>query len=233
MECHDAKLLLTFTQRKSEDVDAAERAALDQHLGACPDCAAFAQVDAKIDAAFSKVMLDVPVPADLQKKIMQRVTAQQPVRPWKWMAAAAVLLGVCIGGAVWYQQLPENLVFADVENQIVQADASAVQQYLKGQGVDVSIPTDFDYRYLQHADVVHFHGRRVAKLTFAHNGRPSSATVLILPKSQFHMDEAKDFREADHPSTTTILIRHSADGGFVYVVYCRGDIAFLQSRAIG
>jgi hypothetical protein len=180
------------------------------------------------------LMLDVPVPADLQKKIMKRLTVEKPAPSWKWMAAAAVLLGVCIGGAVWYQQMRVDLVFEDLQSQIVQEwEPSAVQEYLKEQGVDVSIPTDFDYRYLQHADVVQFHGRRVAKLTFAHPGRPSSATVLILPKNLFHMDEAKDFREADHPSTTTILIRHSADARFVYVVYCRGDIAFLQNRAIG
>ena len=90
MECHDARTLMLFA-RSSEAVDAAEKAALQQHLDGCPDCAARAQAERHADEALTKLMQDVPVPADLKGKLLKRLADDRPAKPWRWLASAAAV----------------------------------------------------------------------------------------------------------------------------------------------
>ena len=58
MECHDVRLLLTFSERRCEQIDAAERNAVAQHLNGCHDCAAFAAAERAVDESLGQLMRD-------------------------------------------------------------------------------------------------------------------------------------------------------------------------------
>src|SRR5262245_15343786 len=110
MECHDARLLLAFARRKSEELDATERSALEAHVQSCPDCIAFSQADQQADATLARLMHAVPVPAELKGKVLARVAANRPRKPWKWLTAAAAAILLCASaGAGWYLTLPTEL----------------------------------------------------------------------------------------------------------------------------
>lgn len=227
MECHDARILLSFAHRRAEELDAAERAHLQQHLEKCPDCAALAQAERQTDEAFGKVMVDVPVPTDLKRKITARLAVTGPRKPWILAAAAAAMILIAISGTlVWLQFQRPVVGFGDIEDAVHNWDANTVRDYLKSQGLTAEGPESLDYRYLQHVDVVEFKGRRVGKLMFARNDRAASATVLILPKSEFRMDTEKELYAQEVPHTTSISIRHASN--FVHVIFFRGDIRALE-----
>jgi hypothetical protein len=227
MECHDARILLTFAQRKAEDLDPAERSALQQHLDKCPDCGMMAQADRQADATLAKLMQDVPVPADLRSKIMKRLAAERPARPWKAMAAAAFLALALVGGGgtyLWYVQRPPKVTSDDIGRIIsgAESDEKTIEESFKEQNLTIKAPKLMDYRYFTHADVVEFQGRRVAKLNFARTDSPAAtASVLILPKAQFRMDDHRDLME-QHVLNT--WIRHSDCGGYIFVIFYRGKI---------
>ena len=62
-----------------------------------------------------------------------------------------------------------------------------VEAHFAELGFPVKVPRDFDYRFLERADIVEFKGRRVAKLTFSSidNDRTAIAYVLIISPRQF------------------------------------------------
>ena len=60
MECRDAQFYLRFRRAGTDDLDADVSAALDQHVAACPQCAADAASARAFDAAVSKAMRQVP-----------------------------------------------------------------------------------------------------------------------------------------------------------------------------
>lgn len=233
MECHDAKLLLTFAQRQCEGIDASERAALDRHLGACPDCAAFANAERIADATFAKVMLDVPVPTDLQEKLIQRLSAQRPVRPWKWVAVAATILIAATGIGVWYTQPTDVTIvhlieFVEFVEPFVGMKPADVEEHFADQGVHLKAPVEFDYDYLRHAEVIKFRNQRIGKLLFRRelsNGVIAQAYVLVLPHGQFRVDQIPE-GQLNH--ATTIEVKHVGD--FTYVIYHRGNLSALLRR---
>jgi hypothetical protein len=236
MECHDVRVLLTFAERRCELLDAEERAALDQHLDKCPDCASISQAERQADQIIGQLMVDVPVPSNLKGKLKHRLAAERPRKPWRWIAAAAAVLLLVSAGAVSMIDFRTELTAPDFHWVVVELTAETAEADLAARGLNVRVPAKFNYRLLQHVDVVEFKGHRVGKLTFAQFGGGASATVLILPHSQFHMNTETDFAEADIPGSTSIRIRHAppADGDprgdFIYVIFYRGNIASLERQ---
>jgi len=232
MECHDAKLLVTFAQRKCEALDASERAALDQHVGACPDCIAFANAERQTDAAFGKVMLDVPVPADLQQKVLKRLAEQRLSVDWKWLSIAAAVLIAASAMGVWYRMQPNDVSVDDLIDFVGSVEPfmgmpqADVEKYFEGEGIHVKAPDEFEYDFLRHAEVIEFRNKRIAKLSFRralNNGVTAQAYVLILPHGQFRAEQLPSGQLND---VTTIEIKHA--GEFTYVIYHRGNLATLR-----
>lgn len=197
MECQDVRQLLAFLERPSDELDAVERAALQKHLDACPDCAALSAQEHGVDQAIGSALRNVPVPAGLKQQVLQRL-AKERGRPWKrWAgaAAAAVLVAFAVGTWLSFSSKPA-LTVDDVDavmpNFAAGWQRDAVEQHLEKQGLTVRAPDRFRYRYLQQVDVVVIHGRRVARLTFSRNDdQTASATVFIVGAAQFNVEKLK------------------------------------------
>jgi hypothetical protein len=230
MECHDVRLLMTF-QRGCENLDAAEHAALQQHLEKCPECASLTQAEQRLDQALGQLMRDVPVPADLKQKVLHRLAAERGQSPWKsvlkWTLAAGLVVGILAvvigGGYLWYSRAVSQILVtpADIEEYVNQRGALTsveVEAIFKKKGLDARVPPAFDCRLLDHIDVVQFKGRRVPKLTFANPEKGAVADVLIL--------SARQFRTEGLQQDNSVRIEH--EGEFIYLICPRGNLADLQ-----
>lgn len=230
MECQDVKQLLAFANRKRAELDALEREALTQHLETCPACAEAAKAELAFDDAVGPVLRDVPVPADLRRKVLKRLAAERGSVPWKPVLAAAALILIALSAGITWKNwpLPEAsmaAVIGVVER--TEWDEEKLETYFAKQGVAAHLPRQFDPRYLQHADVTEFEGERVARLTFSRvDQRPAVATVLILSTKQFRKNELWQAKEI--PATTWIRIRPDDENSeFTYVIYHRGEFEAL------
>jgi hypothetical protein len=227
MQCHDIRLLLAFTQRPCESVDAAEREAVAQHLKGCPDCAAFAQAERTLDDALGQVMRDVPAPADLKPKVLKRLAASRGRGRWKWSAAAAAVLLLAIGGGVsWHLHWSRPDVTSDDLAVMAAQDGLNPEQaieYLAEHGLSVKFPPDFDYfRYLRTVEIVEFKGRRVAKLVLVRADEGVSASILILPNNQFRTNSILDTTVPGW----TVEVRRQDD--CTYLIFFRGQLERLR-----
>jgi hypothetical protein len=218
--------LLAFTQRPCESVGDAERAAVAQHLNGCPDCAAIAQGERVLDVTLAQVMRDVPAPAELKPKVLKRLAASRGVGRWKGAAAlaaaAALLLAVGVGWHHWSRPyIASDDLTAIVVHDIWNKDQA--DQYLTEHGLTVSLPTDFNYQYVQTVAVVEFKGRRVAQLGFARTDEQrASATVLILPHNQFRTGNIVDTAVAGWE----VAVRSQDD--CTYLIFFRGQLDWLR-----
>jgi len=232
MDCHDVRQLLAFANRPCEEFDPAERAALQQHLDACPACAELAQADRQTDAVLAAALREVTVPAELKQKVLQRLTAQRPRQAWKWaLASAAAILLAVTGGWAWYEKSHPKVGIDDLRLIAWQAGLSAsdVESRLADQGIHIKVPRGpFDYRYFEHVEIVEFKGQRVPKLSFARlDDRPANASVLVLTENQFRMSGL--FDDLDIRDTVSIRIHHH-DGVFVSVIFYRNNLDALSPR---
>lgn len=227
MECHDVRLLLAFTQRPCEAVDAAEREAVAQHLKGCPDCAAFAHVDRALDDVLGQAMRDVPAPSDLKAKVMKRLAASRGAGRWKWSAGAAAAAALLAIGLYSYFLWSWPVVTGDdLATFVAQEEwnAERARQYLAEHGISVNLPPGFDGRYLRTVEIVEFKGRRVAKLGFLvrTDEGSASAIVLILPHHQFRVGSIAD--------TTVpgweLEVRRQDDCS--YLIFFRGELNLLR-----
>src|SRR5437763_1879609 len=100
MDCHDVRVLLAL-QRRGDAIDPTERAALQQHLDVCPDCAAHSHSDQVVDAALGDAMRAVAVPAGLQTRLLTRLAVTRP-RRWPRVAAAAAAVLLLVAWATWW-----------------------------------------------------------------------------------------------------------------------------------
>jgi hypothetical protein len=226
MECHDVRLLLAFTERPCESVDAAERAAVAQHLNGCPDCAAFVQAERALDDALGQAMRDVPAPADLKPKVLKSLAASRGTGRWKWSAvaatAAALLLAV---GMSWYHWSRPVVTIDDLAEIFVQEpwDAERASRYLSEHGLSGSLPPDLDSGYLRTVEIVQMKGRQVAKLGYARTDeQPASAIVLILPHNQFRTD---GIEATNVPGWDLLILRQD---GCTYLIFFRGQLERLK-----
>ena len=237
MECHDVQQLLAFVNRQREELDAPEREALGEHLEKCPDCAVAFQTERRADEILGALVREVPVPADLRQKLLNRLATEHSQAHWKLLqraslvAAAAILL-VVTAGLSW-QFWPKPEITRDYVMQMVSFhdwDKEQVEHFFAEQGLSVKAPGEFDYRFLQHVEIVQFKGKPVAKLTFSRtDDQTALVNVLILSTKQFRMHELEG--DQDIPLTTWIRVRHHPeDSEFTYLVFYRGQIDAVLRR---
>jgi anti-sigma factor ChrR (cupin superfamily) len=227
MECHDVQQLLAFVQRKREELDAAERAAIRAHLDICPDCSARADAEQRADDTLGQVMRDVPVPAGLKQQVLNRLTAERGTARWatvKRGVAAAVLLSALAGGLIWNAGWKAEVTQADVDALVIAVNAngpwkeSAARDYLKSQGLGDHLPSNFDFATLRNVEAFQFKGRRIAKLTFARND--DVAIVFVLPSGRFHIHETL------HDDPTRLKIEPEQE--ITYLILFQGNLDALR-----
>ncbi len=224
MECHDVRVLLALT-RRGDAIDPTERAALQQHLHACPDCAALTHSEQVVDAALGSAMRAVTVPAGLQTRLLTRLAATRP-RRWPRVAAAAAAVLLLVAGGTWWAMprataMSEEVVVAELVGR-QRVDPTEVEQWYAEHGIKMSTWGELDHRYLWTFDIVEFRGRRVPKLIFFRDDQspPAIAEVLVLDTSQFDTHELPA-QQINAGSLRVIVERPTSD--YVYVVATSAD----------
>jgi hypothetical protein len=212
MDCHDVRSLLAFTRHDSDQIDPTERAAVQQHLDNCLDCAAASQSEQHLDAALGAAMRDVPVPRDGKARLLAKLDASRP-RPWMPIAAAAaVLLAVSLGATAWLlRPLPASLAADIISSK--HTDPEKVEEWFKEQGVEMVAWRQLDHTLLWTYDVVEIQGQRVPKLIFVRRDPPAVAEVIVLRRDRF---ETKDLHDIQNNSKRVFVER--SNEAYVYLV---------------
>jgi hypothetical protein len=217
MDCHDVRSLLAFTRSGSDQIDATERAAVQQHLDNCLDCTAASQSEQLLDAALSAAMRNVPVPTDGKARLLAKLDASRP-RPWLPIAAAAaVLLALALGATAWLMRpLPvfDERFATDLING-KHTDPDKVEEWFKEQGVEMATWRQLDHSLLWTYDVVEIRGQRVPKLIFVRRDRPAVAEVIVLRKDRF---ETKDLYGIPNNFSNHVIVERSVNEAYVYLV---------------
>jgi hypothetical protein len=186
MDCTSARLLLHFV--RTGELDRVEQEALDSHLGICLECLAFAQSENRFDEAMAAAMPRVPVPARLKDRILERLTRVRRPRPWRRVAAAAVLLAAGLVCFVALTGGPDELSPLLIAEKVdTKATPDAVEGWFFGQlGTPVTLPRDFNFTLLDSFDIAEIQGRKVPKLTFQSAADKRLAHIYVLSTRQFH-----------------------------------------------
>lgn len=223
MDCHDVRVLLAL-QRREGAIDPTERAALQQHLYACPDCAALSHSEQVIDAALGSAMRAVAVPTGLRTRVLTRLAV---TRPRRWpkvaaVAAAVVLLALGVGTTWWAMRAKTAMSWTIVDTELVGrhgAEPDAVEHWYADHGIEMATWRQLDHRYLWSFDIVEFRGRRVPKLIFYKDdqGPSAIAEVLVLSTRQFDMHELPD-EQVNAGSLRVIVQRPRSNDDYVYVM---------------
>lgn len=155
MECKTARLFLPLL----DDLVGHEAAgALQAHLALCPECDASARAAQREDAHFARAMLDVPVPAGLKSRVLEKLAVGRHT-PWREWAlrfvrpltvAAGILFSVSLGLCIFTETRPpadpEDVLRAE-NFQRLQTAAEA-DEALARLGLPACAPPDFNYGHL-------------------------------------------------------------------------------------
>jgi hypothetical protein len=180
-------MLLALQRRGGDAIDPTERAALQQHLDACPDCTALAHSEDAIDDALGTAMRAVTVPAALKQRVLTRLALTQP-RRWPRVAAAAAVLLLALGGTAAWMMRPLPQVEVEAVTEMAGRRFMApgdIQQWYHERGIEMAVWSQLDQRHLWTFDIVEFQGRRVPKLVFFNSDKQAMAEVIVLRTSQF------------------------------------------------
>lgn len=97
MRCAEARRLVDQAARRE---DLAACGELQAHVSSCPSCAAEAARHLLL-LRLLKDLPPVPAPPELRERILSRLKEEAvPVFPWRWAAAALLLLGLAAGFAL-------------------------------------------------------------------------------------------------------------------------------------
>jgi len=218
MDCHDVRVLWAL-QRRGDAIDPTERAALQQHLDACPDCAGHSHCEQVVDAALGSAMRAVTMPAGLQARLLTRLAVTRP-RRWPRVAAAAAAVLLLIAGGTWWAiprptPVDPQADFAELAGRR-HAEPAYVEQWFADRGIDMVSWRRAKHEYLWTFDIVDFRGRRVPKLIFSkEEGTAAVAEVLVLSTRQF---DTRDLPEGENNGWVSKISVERPDADFVYLI---------------
>jgi hypothetical protein len=248
MDCKNARLLLDFVRPNVTELEAGERKELQGHLNDCPDCAAVAGVERRLDEHLGRAVRDVPVPDGLRDRLLKRMAAERDAWYRRWLlravgVAAAAALVIWLGRLWWMgrvegvnwpalsQQFSENIVTKEgIEKHI--------EKHYRDRGFVMLAPPRFNYTLLHSFDVVEFQGKRVPHLLFFHQGggkeRPAIAHVYVLSEHQFDLDKTKQTAESLQTGSLRVEVWRPRDNPHIayVIIYTSEDLRpFLLPRA--
>jgi hypothetical protein len=197
MDCKAARLLLEFARPRPAELEPGDGEALAEHLADCPDCAAAAGSEQRIDEHLGRALRDVPVPEGLRGRLLERLHGEAVRRGRRrWLrgaslaaAAAAILAAVWLA---WGRKEPLTRVSPEEAWHEVTAQAGnrpdrIEEWFLDTYQIKTVAPLDLNYNLLISYDLAHFQGRQVPRLLFIRDGE--RATVYLLSDSQFDLHE--------------------------------------------
>ncbi|MCS6851401.1 MAG: DUF3379 domain-containing protein [Gemmataceae bacterium] len=230
MDCRTARLFLAFVRPGASEFDAADAAALEEHLADCPECSLLAEHQTRSDAALHRAMNAVSVPEGLRERILQRLAASRRRRLWPAAVAAASL---ALAAALGYGLLLPSPVAFDLEHEVFHQSSQLgmepeqVEQVLAAQGIATTLPRQFHYLSLIHFGLEEFHGQRVPFLLFLRDGE--WARLYVVDQRHFDVQALMAQTRADSGGCTVEVIPGPPGTAYV-VVYTGGSLArFLRA----
>jgi hypothetical protein len=232
MDCPLSHLLLSF--RRTE-LTVEDTSSLDAHLALCPACRTLAQRNAATDRSFLTAMIDVPVPAGLQNKLMTQANARlaavwrQNVGRWVGVAVLVLIPVVAIGSYGWLSKptLDTRAVASEFDQKFDFA-ADRVPAWLREQGISPAVLDGFDLRLSS------FHGRgtllgREVPTVMLQNGA-HLAQIYVISENLFHLDADKLLDSQSSRGNVTVFRR---DGKVLVVAFTSETLApFLMPAAL-
>lgn len=205
MDCDNARLFLAYLSPSGKDLDGAEAEELRTHLEQCSACNALAMNARRLDQHVGRAMHDVPVPAGLNARLLQRLADEGGKVRRRWLkrvaslaAAAMLLFGVSYGAYVWYAPRLNaiDVHYARHAGSVGGQNRDHANDVLKRLGARPIAP-DFDYQYLVGEPVlaeVPGHEKKVVpkflffrEVTPARKGEPTKqwAHVYAIPTDKY------------------------------------------------
>lgn len=247
MDCKSARLLLDMSGGHPAELDAAEAAALQQHLQQCPLCEQIADNERRADAALRRAMQDIPIPEGLPVRLLAKLDAQRDAFYRRLLVraaalAAAVLLVVGLG---WYATAPWRRTTLDLEQlhelahrrngasltHNVEDDVNAWLQRVGG--AHLLAPREFDYGKLATYQLTALLDRtQVPMLLFisTSRGEPCFAQVYVLSDTRFNfeaLNRSQDLVSGIGPKVE-ILANPSTDRLRYLVIFTGADLRPFQ-----
>jgi hypothetical protein len=237
MDCRTARNLMLYSRVGASELDVPEQQLLDAHLAGCPECDAALRCERHVDAHLGKVMREVPIPANLRKRLLTQLAQNREEWYRRWLArgmrvaavAAAFLIGV-VAFAHWRMQtLPvvnqeEVVEFADRPNYNPLSREEATQWFDKN-GEKVILPDRFNYLYSTDCGFSDFKGRKTPVLYF--NGHGTSAHVYIISSEHFNLNAVDEGVKRDDDNYR-FKIEIWKENGFLYIVRYTGELDKLM-----
>jgi hypothetical protein len=204
MDCNNARLLLELARPVPGELDAAESAALHEHLDQCPDCGALANAERRFDQILGCAVRDVPVPDGLRTRLLTQLDRQRDAWYRRFLtrrvlpigAAAAAVLAVAFLGWQQFAERPRRVV--DAEQLVAEVNAryharrTDVDEWLrKFTGQEASAPRQFDYDKLDNYCITELENQRVPMLIFVRADTAHMAWVYVLSDHRFDLEKLK------------------------------------------
>jgi hypothetical protein len=235
MDCKSARLLAEFFRLHGAELEPAEAQALQHHLHDCPDCAILARAELEADLHLGRAMRDVPIPADLQGRLLKRLSAAR--RSWyrrfavRVAAAAVVLLAVSVATAYWVRSHRPALSMEAIHAEEFELRGLPPDQveklFRERHGVRTQLPRDLNYAFLVKASRLELRGRLVPYLRFARG--PDEAEVYVLSAEDFNLKASLQEPEFGSGGFTVQIWPHPADPDIAYLVeFTGGSLSWLQ-----
>jgi HAMP domain-containing protein len=238
MDCKTARGLLDFARRRPPELDAADAAALEDHLFQCHPCAALAAAQRRFDEPLGRAMRRVEVPPGLKTMILDRLDAaradcsRRRTKRWARALAAAAAILIAVGG-VWYWQSVvsrpsinlEDLRESVQQQAVISRTRDDVTAEIKAKfGVATVLPDDLNYNLLTHTALDKFDGKWVPLLIFNRNDQARAhAAVYVLSDGQFNLQglTGHDPSPAGYSNKVDVLLH--PNGRYAYVIIYTGD----------
>jgi hypothetical protein len=246
MDCSNARLFLHFARPQAGELDSAEAEALDQHLARCPECAALAHNERRLDQHLGRAVRQVEVPPNLHSQVLARLAQERDGRYRRWLAhglrgaaAAAILLLLGWGWLTWG---PHRKADLDLETLFAQVNVGRptpgeVEAALKELGVTVQLHEGrLEYAFLSSYSVALLPGgggKKVAQLDFiqadphqgrndGHTSRVRRARVYIISAKEFNLKSLETPPEFPNGYPYKLHV-DPPRGGYAYLVFYTGD----------
>jgi hypothetical protein len=229
MDCKTARLLLFFDRPGTADADSDESQALARHLGQCSECETLAQTERLVENRIAQAIRDVPIPAGLRGRLIERMAAERRLRRRRILIdhpriaagiAAALLIGSFAGVYLATRPLPSVDIAARHGEALEQRNnlpETIETWYRQKHGVATVAPPNFKYAFLDSYDlVVDTSGRRVPQLVFVNGSE--RARVLIFTDRDFDLRAALSEPPADSGGLRAEIYLHPFKPDVVYLV---------------
>jgi len=231
MDCNTARLVLLLTAKNARELDAPTAKELADHLAVCSECNATARSQRRVDHLLGRAMRDVPVPAGLKGRILDRLAPSRPSRRQRYWrpvmgvltaaAAVALFVGAWYFGVVKPNQQISLVDFVISQNASPPREAKAINEAFSRLGVrGECAPVDANYAYLCSAPAVAVlpgHKVKVPHLVFVKD--QDKALMFIL--SQEQRSRLTDW-EVGGGYEYNLDVRSSPDNKFTYLVLYTG-----------